>query len=74
MATSGEEWQLRSGRTSESQCSTLSEPSTVRMTIPGLLSHTQVQTTAHYAHLAADSVKQAVDDVSASIKASLEER
>ncbi len=42
--------------------------------IPGLLSHTQVQTTAHYAHLAADSVKQAVDDVSASIKAALEER
>ena len=34
-----------------------------------MLGHTQVQTTARYAHLAADPVKQAVDDVSASIKA-----
>ena len=44
------------------------------MMIGKLLGHTQVQTTARYAHLAADPVKQAVDDVSASIKAALEER
>ena len=37
-----------------------------------LLGHTQVQTTARYAHLATDPVKQAADDVSASIEAALE--
>ena len=36
-----------------------------------LLGHTQVQTTARYAHLAADPVKTAADQVSASIAASL---
>ena len=36
-----------------------------------LLGHTQVQTTARYAHLATDPVKQAADDVSASIEAAL---
>ena len=39
-----------------------------------LLGHTQVQTTARYAHLATDPVKQAADDVSASIEAALERR
>ncbi len=38
------------------------------------IGHSPVQTAARYAHLAADPVKQAVDDVSASIKAALEER
>ena len=37
-----------------------------------MLGHTQVQTTARYAHLAADPVKQATADVSASIEAALE--
>ena len=37
-----------------------------------LLGHTQVQTTARYAHLAAEPVKRAADDVSASIEATLE--
>ena len=36
-----------------------------------LLGHTQVQTTARYAHLAADPVKDAADQVSSSIAASL---
>ena len=36
-----------------------------------MLGHTQVQTTARYAHLAADPVKQAADDVSASLEAAL---
>jgi integrase len=36
-----------------------------------LLGHAQVQTTARYAHLAADPVKMATDQVSASIAASL---
>jgi integrase len=36
-----------------------------------LLGHTQVQTTARYAHLAADPVKTAADQVSASIAAAL---
>ena len=36
-----------------------------------LLGHTQVQTTARYAHLAADPVKSAADQVSASIAAAL---
>ena len=38
-----------------------------------LLGHTQVQTTARYAHLAADPIKQAAADVSASIAAALGE-
>ena len=37
-----------------------------------LLGHTQVQTTAGYAHLFDEPVKQAADDVSASIEAALE--
>ena len=37
-----------------------------------LLGHTQVQTTARYAHLFNEPVKQAADDVSASIEAALE--
>ena len=36
-----------------------------------LLGHTQVQTTARYAHLAADPIKAAADQVSASISAAL---
>ena len=36
-----------------------------------LLGHTQVQTTARYAHLAADPVKAAADHVSAAIAASV---
>ena len=36
-----------------------------------LLGHTQVQTTARYAHLATDPVKRAAADVSASIEAAL---
>ena len=36
-----------------------------------LLGHTQVQTTARYAHLAADPIKRATDDVSASLKRAL---
>lgn len=36
-----------------------------------LLGHTQVQTTARYAHLAADPVKLAADQVSTSIAAAL---
>jgi integrase len=36
-----------------------------------LLGHTQVQTTARYAHLAADPVKSAAEEVSASIAAAL---
>ena len=36
-----------------------------------LLGHTQVQTTARYAHLAADPVKDAANRVAASIAASL---
>ena len=36
-----------------------------------LLGHTQVQTTARYAHLATDPVKQAADDVSATIGAAM---
>ena len=36
-----------------------------------LLGHTQVQTTARYAHLAADPVKSTADQVSASIAAAL---
>ena len=36
-----------------------------------LLGHTQVQTTARYAHLAADPVKLAADAVSSQIAASL---
>jgi integrase len=36
-----------------------------------LLGHTQVQTTARYAHLAADPVKSAADQVSSNIAASL---
>jgi integrase len=36
-----------------------------------LLGHTQVQTTARYAHLAADPIKTAADQVSASIAAAL---
>ena len=39
-----------------------------------LLGHTQVQTTARYAHLFNEPVKQAADDVSASIEAALEGR
>lgn len=39
--------------------------------IAKLLGHTQVQTTAHYAHLAADPVKAAADQVSAVIAAAL---
>ena len=38
-----------------------------------LLGHTQVQTTARYAHLAADPIKQAAADVSANIAAALGE-
>ncbi len=37
-----------------------------------MLGHTQVQTTARYAHLATDPIKQATADVSASIEAALE--
>ena len=37
-----------------------------------MLGHTQVQTTARYAHLATDPVKQATADVSASLEAALE--
>ena len=36
-----------------------------------LLGHTQVQTTARYAHLAAEPVKQAADDISTTIGAAL---
>jgi site-specific recombinase XerD len=36
-----------------------------------LLGHTQVQTTARYAHLAADPVKTATDQVAGSIAAAL---
>ena len=36
-----------------------------------LLGHTQVQTTARYAHLAANPVKQAADDVANSLKGAL---
>jgi site-specific recombinase XerD len=36
-----------------------------------LLGHTQVATTARYAHLAADPVRSAVDHVSAAIAASV---
>jgi site-specific recombinase XerD len=36
-----------------------------------LLGHTQVQTTARYAHLAADPVKPAADDVAKKIAAAL---
>ncbi len=36
-----------------------------------LLGHTQVQTTARYAHLAADPVKAAADTVSSDIAAAL---
>ena len=36
-----------------------------------MLGHTQVQTTARYAHLATDPIKQATADVSASIEAAL---
>ncbi len=36
-----------------------------------LLGHTQVQTTARYAHLAADPVKHAADQVASNIAASL---
>jgi integrase len=36
-----------------------------------LLGHTQVQTTARYAHLAADPIRSAADQVSASIAAAL---
>ena len=36
-----------------------------------MLDHSQVQTTARYAHLAADPVKRATDDVSASLKRAL---
>ena len=36
-----------------------------------LLGHTQVQTTARYAHLAADPVKDAADRVAENIAASL---
>jgi integrase len=36
-----------------------------------LLGHTQVQTTARYAHLASDPVKTAADQVSANIAAAL---
>jgi integrase len=36
-----------------------------------LLGHTQMQTTARYAHLAADPVKSAAEEVSASIAAAL---
>ena len=39
--------------------------------IDKLLGHTQVQTTARYAHLATDPVKRATADVSASIEAAL---
>ena len=38
-----------------------------------LLGHTQVQTTARYAHLAADPVKNAADQVAGNIAASLNE-
>ena len=37
-----------------------------------MLGHTQVKTTARYAHLATDPVKRATEDVSASIEAALE--
>ena len=37
-----------------------------------MLGHTQVQTTARYAHLATDPIKQATADVSATIEAALE--
>ena len=37
-----------------------------------MLGHTQVQTTARYAHLATDPIKQATADVSASIEAALQ--
>jgi integrase len=36
-----------------------------------LLGHTQVQTTARYAHLAADPIKNAADQVASNIAASL---
>ena len=36
-----------------------------------LLGHTQVQTTARYAHLAADPVKAAVEQVSSTIASAL---
>jgi integrase len=36
-----------------------------------LLGHTQVQTTARYAHLAADPVKSAADSVAASLREAL---
>ena len=39
-----------------------------------MLGHTQVQTTARYAHLATDSVKQATADVSASLEAALSQK
>ena len=37
-----------------------------------MLGHTQVQTTARYAHLATEPVKRATDDVSTTIGAALE--
>ncbi len=40
--------------------------------IDQLLGHTQVQTTARYAHLATEPVKRATDDVSTTIGAALE--
>jgi site-specific recombinase XerD len=36
-----------------------------------LLGHTQVQTTARYAHLAADSVRDAADSVATSLREAL---
>jgi site-specific recombinase XerD len=36
-----------------------------------LLGHTQVQTTAHYAHLAADPVRSAADSVATSLREAL---
>jgi len=36
-----------------------------------LLGHTQVQTTARYAHLAADPVKEAADNVSKTLQQAL---
>jgi integrase len=45
--------------------------STAIASIGKLLGHTQVQTTARYAHLAADPIKNAADQVASNIAASL---
>jgi len=57
-------------------CDTVSRPTAVASgqglpMIGKLLGHTQVQTTVRYAHLAADPIKDAADQVATSIAASL---